>query len=249
MNAGITENLELKPNEGPPRSILGQVQAVGCNSDRSTSMSLEALVPRLPVGSAFTELERIALAVTATRPTNFLTLSTIGASQENLAYDFRLLVRRIEGRKSRPKVPLIYFGSFAQGKGHGGYHLHLLLWDRPHLPMYHGQTRAVGLGHADAVQIIPSTPENVLRVVSYTLGQQEPVFGSKPHKHHRPREQYKRRFIHPQMKTLEKYHPELFVALNLAKDKSVSDETLVEKLPILVRALGHKKGSEEASSS
>lgn len=182
-----------------------------------------------------TLLERIALAVTSTRPTHFLTLQTVGANQKELAKTFPLMKKRIGRRKSRPDLPVIYFSVFAQGLGAAGCHLHLLLWDYPPMPMYHGQAKALGLGNVHVERITPSTPENVLRVVSYALGQQEPVFGTTPHRHHQPRAKHQRRWGCQQRKTLEEHKPELLSALDLAKDKSVSDQSLVAELPTFIR--------------
>lgn len=212
-----------------------KVRTLGRNPECSSGIALLALQHEEPLGRPMTLLERIALAVTSTRPTHFLTLQTASASQKELAKSFRLLVRRITRRKSRPEVPLVYFGSFAQGYGAAGCHLHILLWDFPYMPMYHGQVKALGLGNAHVKQITPSNPENVLRVVSYTLGQQEPVFGTSRSRDHRPRAKYQRRFIHPQRKTLAEHKPELLTALDLAKDKAVSDQSLVAELPTFIR--------------
>ena len=148
---------------------------------------------------------------------------------------FPLMRKRIERRKSRLGIPLIYFTVFAQGLGAAGCHLHLLLWDYPPMPMYHGQARALGLGNVHVERITPSTPENVLRVVSYALGQQEPVFGTTTHRHHQPRVKHQRRWGCPQRRTLEEHKPELLSALDLAKDKAVSDQRLVAELPTFIR--------------
>lgn len=176
-------------------------------------------------------MERVALAVTSARPTHTATLTTPGASQKELASTWRLLVRRIERRKARSDLPLIYVGSFAQGNGDGGYHLHLVLWERPYAPTWQRQMKDLGIGAPHVDRITPSTPHNVLNTVSYVLSQQEPIFGTTNHLRHQPREKYKRRWIAPQMKTLERYCPDLFVALNLAQSQSVSDERLFAELP------------------
>lgn len=182
-------------------------------------------------------MERVALAVASSRPTHTATLTTPVASQKELASTWRLFVRRVERRKARPNLPLIYVGNFANGRGDGGYHLHLVLWERPYAPTYHGQTRELGLGAPHVSQIEPSTPRNTLNAVSYALSQQESLFGSTHHLRHRPREQSKRRFISPQRKTLEAHCPDLFVALSLAKSQSVSDERLFAELPKFIREI------------
>lgn len=235
MSNGVTDRPRVKSKVGSTRRTLGMVRRFGSNPECNSTMALLALQHGKPLGRELTLLERIALAVASTKPTHFLTLQTVSASQKELAKDFRLLLRRIERRKSRPDVPLIYVGGFAQGHGAAGYHLHLLLWGYQHMPMYHGQTNDLGLGNAHVVQITPTDPQNVLRVVSYALGQQESVFGTNQHTRHQPRERSQRRFNHPQRKTLAKHNRELFVALDLAKNQAVSDQTLFAELPTFIR--------------
>lgn len=195
-----------------------------------------------------TEMERVALAVTSARPTYTVTLTTSGASQKELASAWRLFVRRVERRKARPDLPLIYVGSFAEGHGDGGCHLHLVLWERPYVLTYHGQTRELGLGTPYVAQIAPSTPHNTLSVVSYALSQHEPIFGTTNHLRHRPHEKHKRRWITPQAKTLERHCPDIFVALNLAKSQSVSDEKLFAELPKFIREVPCEASSPYKSS-
>lgn len=201
--------------------------------ERCFWMALGALQRGWSLGRKMTELERISLAVASAKPTYFVTISTADATHEELARMFRELVSRLERRRSTKK-PLIYFRSFARGLGKGGSHLHMLLWENPYISSYVGQSRKVGLGRID-VQKIDSTPVDALLRACYVLGQSEPVFGTTTHEHHQMLGGGKRRFSYPQMKTLEKYHPELCYVLDLAKDKSVSDETLFSKLPIFIR--------------
>jgi hypothetical protein len=201
--------------------------------ERCFWMTLGALQRGWPLGRKMTELERIALAVASTRPTYFVTISTADATHEELARMFRELVPRVERRRSTRK-PLIYVRSFAQGLGNGGCHLHMLLWENPYICSYLGQSRELGLGRLD-VQKIDSTPVDALLHACYVLGQNEPVFGTNTHEHHQELGGGKRRFGYPQTKTLEKYRPELCCVLDLAKDRSVSDETLFSKLPIFIR--------------
>lgn len=205
---------------------------MGRNPERCTALALPALQRGEALGRPLTDLERVSLAVTAAKPTHHLILSTVGGGRKDLGDGFRRLVRRIERRKHRS---LIYFGTAAEGFGEGGFHMHLLFWEYQDMSMYHGQTRAVGLGKPDVERIDPPEPDNVLRVVSYVLGQQEPVFGTRKHAANQPRKSYKRRFNNPHMKTLEQHRPELFVGLTLAKDKSLSDEALFESLPRFIR--------------
>ena len=57
-------------------------------------------------------------------------------------------------------------------------------------------------------------------------GQQESVFGSSHHNRHEDRPKWGKRFIQSQQKTLVRRHPELFAALNMVKDKGLSDQEL-----------------------
>jgi hypothetical protein len=234
MNSGVTDRAKLKSKVGSTRRALVGIQRVGRHPERCTALALPALQRGEPLGRPLTLMERLALAVTATKPTHHLVITTVGGSQGDLMDMFRRLVRRIERRRSS-RLPLIYFGTVAEGTYEGGFHMHLILWEYQHMPMYHGQMRALGLGVPNIEMIDPLTPDNVLRVVAYVLGQQESVFGTRKHLANRPRDPFKRRYIHPQLKTLERYHPELFVALSLAEDKSVSDETLFAELPRFIR--------------
>jgi len=224
---------------GLPRvvSIRSDVGRMRKASDPKVGLSmkaLDALRIGLPPHPGFTPQERIALAVTSTQPSQHVTITTPGgATHQELARGFRKLVPRIERNAHRRKQPLIYVGNYAKGRGNGGYHLHLLLWEEPYMCVYRRQCLAAGLGRARNTHIDP-VPEMVLYSTSYVLGQHESVFGTDVHLRHRPRAKGKRSFICPQGKTLETYHPELFYALQLAKDKSVTDETLVSECPIFI---------------
>jgi hypothetical protein len=234
VQARVTDRLKVQSTVSSSHGTRGQVRTLANTPESTPHLALWALHRGRPLKRRMTEMERVALAVASAQPTRTATLTTPVASQKELATTWRLFVRRIERRKARPNLPLIYFGSFAEGQGGGGCHLHLVLWERPYAPTYHGQTKALGLGtpHVDR---IASTPHNVLRVVSYVLSQQEPIFGTTNHLRHRPREKSRRRFVSPQRKTLEAHCPNLFVALNLAKSRSVSDEKLFAELPKFIR--------------
>ncbi len=237
VQARVSNRSKVRSGVDSTHGIRGQVRTLSATPEGSLDLVLWALARGRPLKRKMTEMERIALAVTSARPTHTATLTTSGASQSDLASDWRLFVRRVERRKASPNLPLIYLGSLAQGQGDGGYHLHVVLWERPYAPTYQGQTRALGLGTPHVSQIAPSTPHNTLNAVSYTLSQQESIFGSTHHLRHWPREQNKRRFISPQRKTLKAHCPDLFVALSLAKSQSVSDERLFAELPKFIREI------------
>jgi hypothetical protein len=189
-----------------------------------------------------TRNERVALAVASASPTHHLVVTTAEHSREELAKAWRRFVRRIERRRGHK--PLIYVGSFAKGYGNAGWHLHLLLWDWPHLPTYLGQAREVGLGWV-VVRPIKQTPIDALAAARYVLGQQEPVFGSRAHRRHVQRAKFERAFITPQRETLERWKPDLFVALNMAQSESVSDMELLVRLPNFIN--GTSKGTSRTA--
>ncbi len=184
-----------------------------------------------------TDMERIALAVASTYPTHFYTLSSANLTRVELSRCLELMVPRIRRRTSTPKRPIIYFGTVVKGEDHDGHHLHLLFWKRPHMDTFHGQTKALGLGKGKVKQIEP-TLEDALRVTSYVLGQEQAVFGSKHHWRHGERQKGARRFRRAQRSTLARYQPELFLALDVAKDKSLSDKDMVLRLPTSIGSLG-----------
>jgi hypothetical protein len=128
---------------------------------------------------------------------------------------------------------LIYVGSYAKGYGDGGYHVHLLLWEEPYMLVYRKQSLAAGLGRVTSTQI-GSEPEIALHRTSYVLGQQVSVFGTNVHQRHLPRGKGKRSYISPQIRLSLHITPNFFYALTLAKDQSVTDETLVQELPLFI---------------
>jgi hypothetical protein len=225
---------EVGSSPVPMRTDAGRIRRL---ADPEIGMSLkvlDSLRAGEPLHPPMTRQERIALAVTSTQPTHHLSItSPSGTTQEECAHRFRLLIPRVERNANRRKGPLVYVGSFAKGRGNGGYHVHLLLWEEPWMHVYRPQCRAVGLGRATSTPI-GAAPETVLQRTSYVLGQQVSVFGTKVHQRHLRREKGKRGYVSPQMKTLAGHHPKLFYALTLARDQSVTDETLIQELPIFI---------------
>jgi hypothetical protein len=218
----------------PIRGDAGRIRKL---SDPKVGLSmkvLEALRDGSPLDPRMTRQERMALSVASTQPIRHVIITTTtGVTRQELTSKYHLLVRRIERNQSRRKEPLIYVGNFAQGCGSGGCHIHILLWEEPHWRTWQTQRKELGLGEV-AVTDIPPAPEAVLHRTSYVLGQHESVFGTDAHLHHRPRAKGQHGVVYPKLGTLEQYHPKLFYALELAKDKSVTDETLVKSLPIFI---------------
>ena len=199
-----------------------------------------ALERGLPLERSMTYLERLAVAVAWTEPTHALTLTSTIENRGEFAHFFRLLRQRVQRRTSRPKVPLIYVGSFACGNGDGGYHAHLLLWGYVSMKMLHPQLRELGLGLPEIKQITPD-PHNRLVATSYALSQHEPIFGhTRAHSHH-DRDKGARRFTSPQRSTLARHHPKLLHALDVARDQSLSDKELCEALPRFIITSRHRR--------
>lgn len=187
------------------------------------------------LGRVLTAYERIALAVSATCPTHLLTVTTRCDDRADLGRNFELLVRRVR-RGARRKVPLVYFGTMARAASASGWHLHMLLWERPHVASFRCHAEHLGLGRVlDAERIQPATPLNALMTVTYVISQQEPVFGRRLERPHEPREKHARRLRYPHAATLREHHPELLHVLDLAKDKSLSDKEMFAALPRFIR--------------
>jgi hypothetical protein len=203
--------------------------------ERDPNLALIALERGYPLGRRLTKNERLALAVASARPTHHMTLTTSDMTQPELADAFDLLKLRIERSRKSRNFRLVYFGVYAQGKGDGGCHLHLLLWQWPYIPLWLGHARDLGIGRLKVKRISPSTPDNVLRTVGYVLGQNESVFGTRKQYENEPREKHKHGFAKNHATTLEKHNPELLRAIELAKDKSLSGETLYAQLPRFIR--------------
>ena len=216
-----------------------QVTTLSNHPENSAGLALIALQRTCQLnrpstlGRSLTRLERLALATASTQPTHHLTLGTRDMSQPELARAFGLFVRKVERRKHQ-SGPLIYFGGYGNSKGNGGYHMHLLLWEKePFYKSYMKQARSVGISNCYVDPIGPRTQDK-LCVAQYVFSQQESVFGSHKHSDNEPREKFKRAFISNHAVTLREYHPELFRATELAKDRSVSDEKLFVELPLFI---------------
>jgi hypothetical protein len=236
MQSGITDKVESRVRLRSAQLTHGKVRRPGREPECCSVFALLALQRGEALGRPMTSQERIALAVSSTRPSHHLMVPTRGDSRRQLVSAFHRLVRRVQVRKERPRLqPLIYVGAIADRTGEGGSHMHLLLWERPYASTYQVQAREVGLGSPHAEWISPQTPANVLKTVCYALGQQESVFGTGVHLANRPREPYEHCVLHPQLATLKEHRPELFVALTLAKDESVSDKDLFDGLPRFIR--------------
>jgi hypothetical protein len=199
--------------------------------ERHPFTAVGALRRGYPLGQRLTIRERLALTVTDTGPTHHLTLS--GPATKSSVRDlWPTFYRRWNRSRDTRNAPVIYFGCEAQGLGDGGPHLHLLLWEMPWLARVQKHARELGLGaHVERIAADTDDPMVSLGVVRYILGQHESVFGSREHERHQQKRRSGRRWTHPQRRTLEQHHPRLLAALDLAKDRSVSDLEMFQRLP------------------
>ena len=188
------------------------------NAERSLWTALGALQRGLPL-PPLTEMENLTLAVAEAKPTHTLTLTSADMTQPEMAKAFRRLARRID-RHSKSSKRLIYLGAYAQSKGDGGCHMHLLLWGYAPQAVWRKHAEAVGLYAHRPKQIKLSEPHNLERTVGYVLSQHEPVFGSRKHLENEPKRKGQRKYVTPQKRTLATHSPKLLSALDQAKAQS-----------------------------
>ena len=201
----------------------------------SHSYALAVLLPRVQAGldldRRLTRTERLAIGVAACRPTHVLTIHS-KLERPEFMREFAKFKKRYRRDRYRP---LIYIGKVAAGKGGGGYHVHLLLWQSLNYNALHGYVRGLTFGPPQVEQItLSEDPANLpLRVVAYVLGQEEPVFRSEEHARHRAHPKSAWRHIRPQRPTLERYQPKLLAALDIAESPAVPDGELWGRLSSL----------------
>jgi hypothetical protein len=194
--------------------------------DYRSTVAIARLSAGEPISPALSDLERLAMAVSATRPSHGLDINS-RLERDAFMRGFAKLKQRIASERR----PLVYVGVVARGKGDAGYHGHFLLWTSLHYNTIHKHLRELGLGRGLVKVIDYKRPEVVpaLRVAAYVFGQEEAVFRSVQHEHHRARPKSARRFLHPQRETLRRLKPELLTALDLAKDPTLSDVALFQR--------------------
>jgi hypothetical protein len=194
--------------------------------DYASAIAIAQLAAGKQPTRALSDLERLAIAVAATRP-----LQMMNINSELSRNDFMVGFQNLKKRLLSGRRPLVYFGSVARGIGPAGYHGHFLLWSYIHYATLHGHVRDLGLGRLHGARIDYDRPQDLpgLRVTTYVLGQQEGVFLTTEHDRHRDRPKSTRRFMHPQRRTLERERPKLLTALDLAKDPTLSDVALFQR--------------------
>jgi hypothetical protein len=212
--------------------------------------SLSSLVHGLRKGHPFqrplTQHERLTLALAGTEPHSHLTLTSAALSRAEVAKSWRLFRQRLV-RESKMPDALVYLAVPARSLTADGYHLHVLVWNGYlHLSVLKGHARATGFGDNVRVERIRPTVEDYLRVTSYVLGQQTPVFGRGQHVENGPVERSKRRYLRPHDTTLNEHAPEVLHALELATSQAVTDEMLVSASPFFSKSMSRlKEGSIE----
>ena len=203
------------------------------NAECSITMTAMALSRGYPLGRAMTSRERLVVAVVQAEPSHFLTIDSPDKSRADMTRAFRCIRLRLQRSRGRRAAPVIYVATFPCTKDRDGHHLHALLWGYVHIPKLLGYCRGLGLGKPKMEQISASTPgdPNYWRPIGYVLGQHGPAFGSRDHDRHEPLPKGKRELVYPHRMTLARHCPKLLSALDMARDPSVSDETLCAGLP------------------
>lgn len=196
------------------------------NADEGIEAAVAALSRGVPL-AAMTQMERMSMAVGSTLPRYHLYLSNApDMSHKKLAVSFDRLRTAIERRTGEP---LVYWGVFGNGVGDGGEHIHLLLWKKPPMRIWHAERKKVGIGWARSKPVAKGMG-NALKVAAYVGGQQVSVFGSGEHDSAASRTN-ERPWVMPHNARLRKHQQELLKATEAAKDPTMADEELFASLP------------------
>jgi hypothetical protein len=177
--------------------------------------------------------ERYCVALVAARPRAMATFDSAALARSEAITSYQRLVRGLS-RRGHHRRPLLYFAVPSCGIGATGYHIHALFWSYVHWPVLHAEARRAGFG---AAWIRPVTDpiidlRGAVSGVAYVLGQDEAVFGTTAHQRHRPLPRYKRWHLMNQKRTAQRNCSQLFDNLEMAKDKAVPDDELLERLPL-----------------
>jgi hypothetical protein len=189
-------------------------------------LTATALTRGYPLSRQMTRCERRLVAVVIAKPTNTLTIHSKDKSREEMARDFRCIVKRYERARGRP---LIYVATVARAESGNGYHAHALLWQYVHAPCLAGWCKDLGLGWPKLERLaweILGDPNDWAQV-AYVLTQHDEAFGYTQRDRHEPIPKYARRLLYPQKRTLAKHCPDLLSALEMAKDPAVSTKRSV----------------------
>jgi hypothetical protein len=222
----VTKKMKLQPKPTPTAKS---------HPERDLFSTSVAISKGLPFSRPLTRAERLALAVTASRPSHHLTIHSRQLGRDEMANAWRCFVKRID--RAREGRRLVYLATLAKSQTHDGYHVHALLWEFLYARIAHKHCRELGLGKPHLSRV-PSWREDsltALRMTSYVLGQHEAIFGTTHHQRHAARSPNARRLLSPLPSTLAKKAPALLSALESGKDKSVSDLELANALPKFIR--------------
>ncbi len=178
-----------------------------------------------------TEHERLIVGIYSTEPTSALTLSSQNMSHAEANRSRQNLLKAVRRRVNRPDRPLIYCATVACSEGHGGYHLHMLLWEYLPQGIVAGIARLLGFGPPYFRNLSGLDDLNRFTATAYCLRQMTPAFDSKTHQDHRPRPKHAKEILYPANKTLAAEKPELLSAIRDAKSKHVSDIELISRVP------------------
>jgi hypothetical protein len=204
-----------------------------------------ALAYQLRRGKAFeralTKRERLLIALTSAAPTAFVTLDSAALSRREATKAWDLLIKRLK-RNLHTAHPPIYLAVPARHSAQtAGYHIHALLWGYMHRPTLAKHARLVGFGPQPWFARVPAPsedPDDHIEVLSYVLGQDQAVFGTRVHERHAPAERSAWGLLHPHAKTLQQHCPQLLTALTNAKSPQVSDRMLAERSPLFTTDIG-----------
>jgi hypothetical protein len=198
----------------------------------------EGKLPSRPL----TRAERRTIAVCHARPTGAMTLDSRDLDSKGVRSAFSKLTRRL--RNMRFGKSLSYFAVPACSTGHDGWHIHCLVWDFIPKETLRRHARAVGFGGAEIKTLRELGELDYFRMIAYHLRQNDDVFGITKRHRHKPQPKWARSYLY----SVED-NPKLLSALNMARDKSVSDIELLRACPLFSNQGDAQGQSDQGCSS
>jgi hypothetical protein len=186
--------------------------------------------------------ERRTIALCHARPTGAMTLDSRDLDSKGVRSAFSRLMRRL-GRWRQGKA-LSYFAIPACSTGHDGWHIHCLVWDFIPKETLRRHARAVGFGGAKIKTLRELGELDYFRMIAYHLRQNNDVFGITERHRHKPQPKGAHSFLYS-----AEGNPKLLSALNMAKDKSVSDIELLRACPLFSNQCETPTNSSQESSN
>jgi hypothetical protein len=203
----------------------------------------EGKLPSRPLSIA----ERMTIAVCHARPTGSITFDSRDLDSKQSRNRFsRLIKRLIRSRRGRK---LGYLAFPACSNGHSGWHIHLLVWDYIDSRPLTRHANELGFGRPQIDYIDDLSDLNYFRKVAYHFRQTEEAFGRTHGNRHEKRPKGARRYLMPLPKTLQQVNPKLLSAVDMAKDKSVSDLELLRACPLFSKGQTNTQGQFEQGGS